>query len=240
MFTEIEKPRCGNHQIVNVLDRLPKQPQAEARALRDSRRRDATRGRGATRRRHRALRHGVSRRRPRFYAPTGSAGSPAMAFRPCSGRTCARLLVSSHPSRPCACEHGGDARQEGRQHDSADLAGPVRGRAVVSQARSPAVTGRSRRRAKYQHGIRVVEKVNTSDQEAAACCVAGQESLMAQGIAAHAAGDASQRHGPRPQQMALGQSQTQGLTFFDSHVHIAVLWQSNSFADQGLQCCTWS
>lgn len=42
--------------------------------------------------------------RPKFCAPTGSAWSPSMAFRKSTGSTCARPILSSHPSRPGAGE----------------------------------------------------------------------------------------------------------------------------------------
>ncbi len=33
MFPTVREQRCGNHRIVNVLDKLPRRLQAEARAL---------------------------------------------------------------------------------------------------------------------------------------------------------------------------------------------------------------
>jgi hypothetical protein len=56
---------------------------------------------------------------------------------------------------------------------------------------------------------------------------------------AHGAGRAPQHRGHRPQRMAEGQSQTQGLTFFDAHVRVALV-HGNTLADHGLKCCTWS
>ena len=46
--------------------------------------------------------------------------------------------------------------------------------------------------------------------------------------------------GHRPQRMAVGQAQTQGLTFFGTQVCIASRSHGNTVAHQGLQCCTWS
>lgn len=60
------------------------------------------------------------------------------------------------------------------------------------------------------------------------------------GLAAHRAGSPPQYHGHHPSRIAVRQSQAQGLTFFDIHVRISCLWHGNTFADQGLTCCTWS
>lgn len=64
---------------------------------------------------------------------------------------------------------------------------------------------------------------------------------VARGFAAHGAGGAPQHAHHRPQRIALGQSQAQRFTFFDTHVRIAVLLHGNTVAHpQGRQCCTWS
>ena len=48
----------------------------------------------------------------------------------------------------------------------------------------------------------------------------------------------TRRHSPL--RMALAQPQSQGFTFLDNHVRVAVLWHGSTSGDQGLQCCTWS
>ena len=53
-------------------------------------------------------------------------------------------------------------------------------------------------------------------------------------FAAHGAGCASQRPRHRSQRLAQGQSQTQGLTFFGTHVCIAILGHGNTVAQPGL------
>ena len=59
-------------------------------------------------------------------------------------------------------------------------------------------------------------------------------------LAAHGAGGPPQHRRHRPQRMAAGQTQTQGFTFFGTHVSIGSRSHGNTVAHQGLQCCTWS
>ena len=56
---------------------------------------------------------------------------------------------------------------------------------------------------------------------------------VASRLAAHGAGGASQHPRHRPERVAMGQAQTQGLTIFRTQVCIAFRWHSNTLAQQG-------
>ena len=57
---------------------------------------------------------------------------------------------------------------------------------------------------------------------------------VASRLAAHGAGGASQHPRPRPERMAVGQAQAQGLTFFRTHVCVGSRSHDNTVAHQGL------
>jgi hypothetical protein len=52
-------------------------------------------------------------------------------------------------------------------------------------------------------------------------------------LTADRAGRPPQHRGHGPQRIALGQSQAQSLTFFDTHVRIVFLWHGKTFAHPG-------
>lgn len=58
-------------------------------------------------------------------------------------------------------------------------------------------------------------------------------------LAAHGAGRSPQHRRHRPQRMAAGQPQTQGFTFFSTHVSTGSRSHGNTVTHQGLKCCTW-
>ena len=53
-------------------------------------------------------------------------------------------------------------------------------------------------------------------------------------LAAHGAGSTPQYRRHRPQRMAVGQAQTQGLTVFSTQVCVALFCHGNTLAHQGL------
>ena len=59
-------------------------------------------------------------------------------------------------------------------------------------------------------------------------------------LTAYGAGGSPQHRSHRPQRIAVGQSQTQGLTFFSTHMSIGSRSHGNTVAHPGLKCCTWS
>lgn len=150
----IQMPKLGGRTaaVLESQDRQRARPRTEAAAgrspsaaLRDALRRDAARGRGATRQFHRALRQRLSRRGQNSARRLGAHGhllwlSERALEAPAHDQYCRVTLRGRAPAN-----NGGEAREEGRQRDGADLAGPARGRAIVSQARAPAAPGRSRR-----------------------------------------------------------------------------------------------
>ena len=59
-------------------------------------------------------------------------------------------------------------------------------------------------------------------------------------LTAYGAGDPPQHRRHRPQRMAVGQPQAQGLTVFGTHVSVASRWPGNTVTLQGLKCCIWN
>ena len=68
----------------------------------------------------------------------------------------------------------------------------------------------------------------------------GVAARVAHVLATHGTGGPPQHRRHHPQGLALGQSQTQGLTLLNTHVRIAVRSHGNTLAQPGLVCCTWS
>jgi hypothetical protein len=115
----------------------------------------------------------------------------------------------------------GDARR--RRPAICSGAPPRPAPGIQEFARSPWLTGSS-----HRQGVRRTGPIRSASRHGAGHC------------ATDGAGGAAQHHRPRPQRMAVGQPETHGFAFFGTPVSRGSRSHGNTFAPQGLQCCTWS